>query len=228
MQKCLAQAKEASRDNERDALQHSDGSQNGHFASSEKSYGPSPLFTHISEPSGFDFLSAFIERLQMMCVYHGYLALTDPSISLERLRRQFIFPLSMMDRESLASYFEAALHARTTQEPLKLWTEMPFFNLGHAGTHYPRYTTAVSSDYRPYREYTTVEDPLSRVSPEDQEELSGEWFDVHDLKGYLRERGVNLLANPPTEEEKSFTPAVNTARFVRGRFSINSYTQGSF
>lgn len=204
MQKCLAQAKEASRDNERGALQHSDGPQN------------------------FDLLSAFIERLQMVCVYHGYLALTDPSISPERLRRQFIFPLSMMDRESLASYFEAALHARTTQEPLKLWTEMPFFNLGHAGTHYPRYTTAVSSDHRPYREYTTVEDPLSHVSPEDQEELSGEWFDIHDLKGYLRERGVNLLANPPTEEEKSLAPAVNTARFVRGRFSINSYTQGSF
>ncbi|RMJ25974.1 hypothetical protein PHISP_03152 [Aspergillus sp. HF37] len=118
----------------------------------------------------------------------------------------------MMDRKSLASYFEAALNSGTTQGPLR--SEMPFFNLGNAGMHYP-YTTTVSSGYRPYREYTTVEDPLARVSPEDQEELSGEWFDIHDLKGYLRERGVNLLANPPTEEEKSLAPAVNTASLAQ-------------
>ncbi|RMJ25973.1 hypothetical protein PHISP_03151 [Aspergillus sp. HF37] len=66
MQKCLAQAREASRGN--GALQHSDGSQDGHLTSSEQPHGPS---IDRSEPSEFDLLSAFIERLQMVCVYHA-------------------------------------------------------------------------------------------------------------------------------------------------------------
>lgn len=168
------------------------------------------------EKPAFD-LSTFIERLHVVCIYHGYLTLSDPSVGLERLQRPFLFLLSMMDREHLTAYVEAALNARISRRPLAQWNEVPFFNLGNAGAHYPQSADTVSIDrpYRSYRKYLTVEDPLSRFSPETQEELSGEWFDMYDLKEYLREKGVHLLAYPPRETDGSTWHAVNTTKLIK-------------
>lgn len=169
------------------------------------------------ETSGLD-LTAFIERLHVVCVCQGYLVLTDPSIGLDCLRKPFRLMLSMMDRERLASYFEAAVHARISRRPFEHWTEVPFFSLGDAGTHYPEYTAQASPcyEYQPYRKYTIIKDPLARFSPEVREELSGEWFDMYDLKGYLREKGVHFLTSPPLDTDRVF-PAVNMSKFVKGK-----------
>lgn len=168
-----------------------------------------------SEPA-FD-LSAFIERLHIACVYQGYLTLSDPSTSLDYIRRRFRLLLSIMDRETLESYFEAALHARIYQTDLEQWGEVPLFSLGDAGTHYRRYK-ARSSSWEPYRSYPerkTVKDPLSRFPPEIQEELCGEWFDICDLEEYLHEKGVCLLAGPPVEAKGNTAHAVNTAKLMK-------------
>lgn len=88
---------------------------------------------------------------------------------------------------------------------------------GNAGAHYPQSADTVSVDrpYRSYRKYLTVEDSLSRFSPETQEELSGEWFDMHDLKEYLREKGVHLLAYPARETDGSTWHAVDTTKLIK-------------
>lgn len=178
--------------------------------------------SHPARPATEDAtdLSAFIERLHIACVYQGYLTLSNPSTSLDYIRSRFRLLLSIMDRETLESYFEAALHARIYQTRLENWGEVPLFSLGDAGTHSRRYK-ARSSSWEPYRSYPepkVVEDPLSRFSPEIQEELSGEWFDICDLEEYLREKGVCLLADPLVEATGNTTHAVNTAKLMKCKF----------
>lgn len=89
-----------------------------HFQLSTEEYIDPSAFLEV--PS-FD-LTAFIEQLHVVCVHQGYLALADPSIN--RLQRPLTLLFSIMDRESLTSYFEAALHSKG---PLEQWSNMPFF-----------------------------------------------------------------------------------------------------
>ena len=176
-----------------------------------------------SEPA-FD-LSAFIERLHIACVYQGYLTLSDPFTSLDYIRSRFRLLLNIMDRGTLESYFEAALHARIYQTHLEQWGEVPLFSLGHAGTRHRRYKARSSfwEPYTSYPEHKIVEDPLSRFSPEIQEELSGEWFDICDLEEYLREKGVCLLAGPLVEAKGNPAHAVNTAKLMKCKFPCPNY-----
>lgn len=40
----------------------------------------------------------------------------------------------------------------------------------------------------------TVEDPLAQFSVETRREMDGEWFDIQDLEGFLREQEVWIIA----------------------------------
>lgn len=172
----------------------------------------------LSEPE-FD-LSTFIERLHIACVYQGYMMLSDPFTTLDYIRRRFRLLLSIMDRETLESFFEAALHARIYQTNLEQWGEVPLFSLGDAGTHYRRYKARSSywEPYKAYPEHKTVKDPLSRFSHEIQEELSGEWFDICDLEEYLHEKGVCFLAGPSVKAKGNTLHAVNMAKLMKCKF----------
>ncbi|XHG07945.1 hypothetical protein AWENTII_011074 [Aspergillus wentii] len=158
-------------------------------------------------------LSQFVSQLRLACVYHAYFSLRNPSFKLDNLRRKFRFLLSMLSRERLTCYFEATLHARIQPERMTEWEDIPFFSVGGAGTHYLRPS---SSNISPLPRRDGVrgsvrEDPLSGFPVGVQGEMSGEWFDIRDLEGFLQEKDFALLTHPPTEKQGSLRQAVISA-----------------
>ncbi|KAI2787991.1 hypothetical protein POX_f08374 [Penicillium oxalicum] len=146
-----------------------------------------PLGTSLIE------VSKFTQRLHEAALYQGYIALSTPSISLGQLQWSFGFNLSMMSRERLTSFFKAELYAQVSKRPLNGWEEVPFFRLGGAGTHYPLESN--ESFLRPYQKWGTVEDPLPLVTADLRAQLQGDWFDLYDLEGYIREKNVLLVVS---------------------------------
>ncbi|KAJ9491458.1 hypothetical protein VN97_g1751 [Penicillium thymicola] len=173
----------------------------------------SDSFPHTLESPGISVieLPEFIERLNLACLYQGNLALCDQSIGLHHLQKPFGFLLSMMNRERLTVYFKARLDSQVSQKPLDGWEEIPFFALGSAGTHYPR----VGHSCRGYHEWDMIKDPLPLVSPDIQEQLKGDWFDLQDLEGFLREEDVNLtLCSDEPNQGSPTKTTINIARLM--------------
>lgn len=167
----------------------------------------------------------FIERLGLECLNQGYLALCNPSISLDNLRRSFGFCLTIMNRERLISYFRAELHAQINSMPLDEWDFIPFFSLGCAGTHYPQSSSQFQGAGHPLRRYSesnTVKDPLPWLPPDIQGELEGDWFDMQDLEGFLREKDVQLLSCPvePKQDPQTQT-SINIMHLIPGKSGIS-------
>jgi hypothetical protein len=186
---------------------------------------PGSISPPPSEPldiSAMD-IPVFIEQLHLTCVYQGYLVLSNPSISMTRLERPFRFLLTLMDRPHLIAAFEALLHAKLSQKRLEeCYGSVPFFKLGGAGTHYPRSTGKAPEGEKPlrrYQQWATIHDPLSRFPPDVRKDLEGDWFDIQDLAGYLREKKVHLLSTPPTVSDRSPSApmAVNVTRLTQGK-----------
>ncbi|KAE8386104.1 hypothetical protein BDV23DRAFT_187577 [Aspergillus alliaceus] len=174
-------------------------------------------------PSGMD-ISLFIEQLHLACVYQGYLVLSNPAIPMTRLERPFRFLFTLMDRPHLIAAFEALLHAKLSQKRLdECYAGVPFFKLGGAGTHYPRAIGQAQEGEKPlqrYQQWTTIHDPLSRFSSDVRRDLEGDWFDIQDLAGYLREKGVSLLSSPPSASDQSSTRmTVNATRLTQALIS---------
>lgn len=188
-----------------------DRSRSDHFTSDS--------FPHTLESPGISVieLPEFIERLNLACLYHGKLALCDQSIGLHHLQRPFGFLFSMMNRERLIAYLKAKLDAQVSRKPLDGWEEVPFFSLGGAGTHYDR----VGHSCRGYNEWDVVKDPLSLVSPDIQEQLKGDYFDLQDLEGFLREEDVNLIScsDEPTQGSPTKT-TINIVRLMPGKYVL--------
>lgn len=166
-------------------------------------------------------LSAFMERLHMACLYQAYLVLANPAIPMDRLKRPFLLLFTIMDRTRMISFFQAALLAKVGQSRLDEWSEVPFFYLGGAGSHYPRSSSQKSPlELLPlrYSGWETVQDPLALLSPETRRELDGEWFDIQDLEGFLREKNVQLFVSRPQSSPSSLS--INVTRFIPGEPSL--------
>ncbi|KAF1831165.1 hypothetical protein BDW02DRAFT_505845 [Decorospora gaudefroyi] len=114
-----------------------------------------------------------------------------------------VFKLSLLyfNTEELHTRFRIIL-ARSTKEDLDWWGT-PFIHLGGAGTHYPR--RDASGNLIPVRNGWTVRQigprekkthRLENTEDGRSEELNGveldgfdgEWFDSHDVQGYLEEK----------------------------------------
>ncbi|KAL4874795.1 hypothetical protein BJY04DRAFT_224636 [Aspergillus karnatakaensis] len=153
----------------------------------------------------------FIETIRLASLHHGLRLLDDPSIPLTILARPFRLLLPLVPRETITLFFRARLQARLAKQQPHHFAEIPFFQLGGAGTHYVN--GFVSNAKRNemysgfgYEGWDVVEagfggegagagegeGPLSAFSPQIREELDGEWFDLNDLEGFLLERGVAL------------------------------------
>ncbi|KAE8404292.1 hypothetical protein BDV37DRAFT_115003 [Aspergillus pseudonomiae] len=245
VQTCLALAKEASKDGEPESPDTSshgeestsstsagpDGMPTDHNTSprshAEQTTPPesgpskpiSPPLSEPIEPSAMD-ISLFIEQLHLACVYQGYLVLSNPSVPMSRIERPFRFLFTLMDRPHLTAAFEALLHAKLSQKRLEeCYAGVPFFKLGGAGTHYARSTGQAQEGEKPlcrYQQWATIHDPLARFSPDIRKEMEGDWFDMQDLAGYLREKGVRLFSSAPSETDRklSRTP-INVTRFTQ-------------
>ncbi|PYH49125.1 bZIP transcription factor [Aspergillus saccharolyticus JOP 1030-1] len=165
-------------------------------------------------------LSVFMSRLHMSCIYHGCLALCDDNIGMERIMKHFCLPLTIVDRKRLTALFYAALNTKDGKKRYEDWKEIPFFSLGGAGTHYPWSAAKAglaSYLHRPGVRWVVLPEPLLQFPPNLQKALAGDWFDMGDLEGYLREKGVRLFAHSPTEvgKESSLAPAVNAKRLIK-------------
>lgn len=166
-------------------------------------------------------VSAFIQQLLLVALYQSHLALRDTSIGMDQLRRPFGLLLSMMNRERLTSYFNAELHSLLSQKPMDGWDDVPFFRLGGAGTHYANdgKNTGPGPFVARHQSRGTVEDPLSLVGADLQTQLEGDWFDLQDLEGYIREKNVLLVtaAGEPAKGSK-VQASINVFRFITGRY----------
>ncbi|KAE8312545.1 hypothetical protein RU639_012778 [Aspergillus parasiticus] len=245
VQTCLALAKEASKDGEPESPDTSSHGEETTSSSSagpdgtptdqntspsthaEQTTPPesgpskpiSPPLSEPLEPSAMD-IPLFIEQLHLACVYQGYLVLSNPSVPMSRIERPFRFLFTLMDRPHLTAAFEALLHAKLSQKRLEeCYAGVPFFKLGGAGTHYVRSTGQPQEGEKPlcrYQQWTTIHDPLARFSPDIRKDLEGDWFDMQDLAGYLREKGVHLFSSAPSEtDRKSSRTAINVTRFTQ-------------
>ena len=182
-------------------------------------------------------LSTFMERLHLACIYEGYLMLSNPSINISCLKKPFLFLLSIMDRKRATSYFKACLHARSglLKTSLDEWDEIvPFFCLGGAGTHYRRsrssWTQRLSKTDALLPRYVTVEDPLAQFPVETRREMDGEWFDIQDLEGFLREQGVWIvpgagdgLSSSKLKAASSAQMVVDAAGFIPGNIAFSFF-----
>ncbi|KAI9035898.1 uncharacterized protein KD926_002652 [Aspergillus affinis] len=168
--------------------------------------------TVSSSANSFIGLSEFIERLNMEALYQSYLALSNQAIGLEQLQRPFGLILSMLDRETVASYAKAELDAILNRKSLEGWERVPLFSLGGAGTHYlgPSSLQAQSEGLPSYshRRWDIVEDPLALVASDLQEDLEGDWFDLHDLEEFLRDKELLLLLPTDNPTKGSSTQTI--------------------
>ncbi|GKZ47504.1 hypothetical protein AbraIFM66951_010871 [Aspergillus brasiliensis] len=134
--------------------------------------------------------------------------------------------LTIMDRKRIASYFQAALNEKESRKYFEDWEEVPFFSLGGAGTHYARSSLTGKSADRPFRpgvRWVSVRS-VSHFPQHLQTRLEGDWFDMGDLEGYLREHDVHLLTYPPMDPARPRLQgtAINAARFIQGMASFVS------
>jgi hypothetical protein len=174
---------------------------------------------HTANSAGMAIIevSAFIQQLLLVVLYQGHLALGDTSIGLDQLQRPFGLIFSMMNREQLKSYFKAELDSQLSQKPLDGWNEVPFFRLGGAGTHYAD-GKSTGPFVAHYQSGGTVEDPLSLVGADLRTQLEGDWFDLQDLEGYIRDKNVLLVTAAGERANRSkVQTSINVSRFITGR-----------
>jgi hypothetical protein len=75
-------------------------------------------------------------------------------------------------------------------------------------------------DYYDQSGSETVEDPLSLVTADLQTQLGGDWFDLQDLEGYLRDRNVLLVAGASAGDpmnSSTVQSSINVSRFIPGK-----------
>lgn len=163
----------------------------------------------------------FTEQVRLACVYNMLLILTNPSIPLDLLRGPCPFLLSLLNRESIISYFKSAFESRIHLNQPETPFELPFFQLGGAGTHYPRnlgQNLTLRRRGLQSKQPLTVETPLSFLSPEMHQRLSGKWFDIQDLLGFLQEKDVRLFVSRPEDSElKPASLGINAISLLGGR-----------
>lgn len=182
-------------------------------------YRPSKIF-----PSGPDVGSsidvpAFIEHLRLSCLHRGLLLLKNPSVSIDSLKRPFRLLLPLVPRETITAFFHARLHARLNRTQPEQFSEIPFFHLGGAGTHF--LGAGQDPDWTQTRQHEMRSTPSSELFTEIPADLDGEWFDVHDLKRYLQEKEVCLTRSPAGTEIRPLPRrAINAFDFTAGETGL--------
>ncbi|KAE8361666.1 hypothetical protein BDV27DRAFT_160471 [Aspergillus caelatus] len=137
-------------------------------------------------------LADFIEWLHTTCLYVGYLGLSDASVRTSQLEYKFGLLLTLMDRNDATSLFASSIRSKIDQTIETKWENIPFLRLGGAGIHYPGNIPREAGPR--YRQRSWIPVDVSDFSPSIKSDLSGDWFDLHDLAGYLAEHVVTLSA----------------------------------
>lgn len=148
--------------------------------------------------------TTFARRLHRMCLERAYRNLMNPDIDPDYTKRTFRFTFCISTRERALRRFQEFL-TRKAGESLENWGS-PYFNIGGAGTHFPRkdkngnpvYPPNLQSPARfmaPLNPFIRPETPRSEKTLAEMLEaigFGGEWFDSHDVEEYLKTKGIYL------------------------------------
>lgn len=142
--------------------------------------------------------AAFMEYLRIACLSYGYMILGNPSIPLEALKRPFRLLFPIVTRDTITAFFYTRLIAKLTNQQPDDPYEIPCFQIGGSGSHYSEVSIPRKQEVetQPSDQSPFVTSALSGFSPEAQDELHGEWFDIQDLEGYLRAKDICISTKP--------------------------------
>ncbi|CBF78831.1 predicted protein [Aspergillus nidulans FGSC A4] len=122
------------------------------------------------------------------------------------------------------------LYARLNNKQPDRCSDIPYFRLGGAGTHYSGVSGQNQTELGKEQNSREIRipDTLSAFSPEVQKDLDGDWFDLFDLVGYVRTHGVALSMAPPVED--TAYRKVNAVDFAAGRltFRVLCHARGGY
>jgi hypothetical protein len=171
----------------------------------------------------------FARRLTRASLETGFHLLSGANLRPAALNYVFKLSLPYLNLDELRDRFKVLL-ARSTEEDLDSW-DTPFIHLGGAGTHYPKKdkhgnvvpvpnSWTVRNIGPPRAKLVRAE---SSVDPSQNHDLhidltgfEGEWFDAHDVQGYLEEeKGCHIdpkdsFAEVSIEAEDEETPDTAT------------------
>ncbi|OQE15898.1 hypothetical protein PENSTE_c026G01008 [Penicillium steckii] len=126
----------------------------------------------------------FTQRLFQACAESGHRFLTNDAVSDHEMWHEFGLVLQNTPRAQVTSYFKRVLAAEPCN-PIEDF-RFPFIRLGGAGTHYPiKRMSIVTSGLQNLLPFQTT-NGIKEV-PSDEE-----WFDVHDVEGYLTSRNITF------------------------------------
>lgn len=169
----------------------------------------------LSSPSGaqgfytYSFQeTTFARRLHRMCLERAFRNLTSPNVDPKWIQRAFRFTFCFSNRKRILQRFKAILQ-RKAGESLENWN-IPFFNIGGAGTHFPNTDkdgipifppnmlppdqAFCQEDIKPMR-YCDPETPRDEKQVQEVLEsigFGGIWLDSHDVEEYLKTKGIYL------------------------------------
>ncbi|CAI7587881.1 unnamed protein product [Penicillium pancosmium] len=146
----------------------------------------------------------FTQKLFQACAESGHRYLTNDAVTDHEMWHEFGLMLQKVPRAQITSYFRRVL-AATPCNPVEDF-QFPFISLGGAGTHFPR-TKQMSigvSGLQNLLPFQTTNGIMELPSDE-------QWFDVHDVEGFLSSRGIVLESNRslPTNTEPAGTQSMS-------------------
>lgn len=101
-----------------------------------------------STPYTYSFQeTTFARRLQRLSLEHGFRLLADPNPEPEEIAHTFRFTFCFSNKKRMRARFQELLK-RKAGESLENWN-VPFFRIGGAGTHFPRYDDQGTAIYPP-------------------------------------------------------------------------------
>jgi hypothetical protein len=138
----------------------------------------------------------FTQRLFRAVAESGHRFLSNLEYKVEDMWPEFGLSLQTMPRAHVRAYFERVVSLHICNPILD--TKFPFISLGGAGTHFP----SPAYDALPNRlELFQGTNGVTHVHSDE------DWFDVHDIEGYLFSEGIGLdeypspLSSIPSIEE---------------------------
>lgn len=189
---------------------------------------PQPHIKHALYPScsppnqGHVDMTRFMDHLHWAILSRGTALLSDLAVPMQALNSHFCLMLAVTTRASLASHFDAALHAKLSLQPKHdKWRSVPFFPLGGAGTHYS-WSTSCGQYSRRSRQWQWMVVPIGTFAEDMQEHLGGEWFDMQDLECFLSERGVHFTASNSASLGQSVdASSLLTSKYITSPFYVD-------
>ncbi|KAJ5226710.1 uncharacterized protein N7469_006716 [Penicillium citrinum] len=173
----------------------------------ESSFG-NPLAVTDSHDKPISYATTpFTQRLFKACAESGHRYLTNEAVSDREMWHEFGLVLQDTPRAEVASYFKRVL-AAVPCNPIQDF-RFPFISLGGAGSHFSvKRMSIITSGLQNLLPFQTT-NGIKEV-PSDEE-----WFDIHDVEGYLTSRNILLQSS-----QSSQTPMLLDIAKTNTKYSI--------